>query len=1089
MSARPARKRSPPRSSPSAGATALRRRLRELEQRYELVMSAVEEGVYDWNLTEDTIFYSDSVKRAVGLPPSQLRTPDDWSKRIHPDDLPRYRAALIDHFKGKSKRFDCDYRYRARDGTWRWARQHGIALRDRRGRAVRMIGSTGDVTELKQSDLELHHARDQAVQALAEQTAVRGVLEALSRSAFDLGAVLHTLIESATRLCRAEKGFIFRLEREGYRLAVNFGASEHFREFIERHPIRPGRGTLVGRTAVEGRTVHIEDAATDPEYVWHESQRLGGFHTMLGVPIVRNGVVIGVIALWKERVEPFTPAQIALVSSFSNQALIAIENARLFHATSEALDQQIAIGEVLRMIASSPGEVQPVLDAVAERAARMCGAEHVDIFLVEPGGAVRVAATVGDLGGPLDPIPLDRRTVMGRSILDRAPLQVDDVQNAGDSLALGAQLARKYGHRTVLGVPLLRENEPLGTILLRRAEVRPFEDKDIALLKTFADQAAIAIDTARLFSEIRESLEQQHASAEVLKVISSSIADTAPVFDKILESCQRLFAGRIVGLNLMREDGMLHLGAYHGANRPEFKRTFPYPANTDSGSGLSIVERRVVHFPDAEHGENVPPKTRQGCRTLGIKSVIFAPVLWEGRGLGAIFVGREQVSAFSEKEIALLRVFADQAAIAIENVRLFNETREALEQQTATSDILRVISASPTDVQPVFEAIVRSGVRLFAGAAVAVTRPENGEVRLMAIADRDPRQAQKWRKGFPVPLTRGYMHGAAILDCRRIDMPDVREMSEQFAAGKENFAATGYRAMTVVPMVKDHAAIGTLSVVRLEPGPLSGKQIALLETFADQAVIAIENVRLFNEIEQKSRQLEAASRHKSEFLANMSHELRTPLNAIIGFTRIVMRRSRDQIEPQQYENLEKILASGQHLLALINSVLDLAKVESGHVDINPSEVALAPVLEQCVRTVEPLIKGDAVSLVREFDGALPQVYVDEDKLRQIVLNLLGNAVKFTARGSVRLHAHANDGSVAIAVVDTGIGIPPDKLNVIFEEFEQVDASSTRVHGGTGLGLAIARRLARLMGGEIVAESVLGSGSRFTLTLPARYRAG
>jgi len=876
-------------------------------------MSAVEEGVYDWNLTEDTIFYSDSVKRAVGLPPSQLRTPDDWSKRIHPDDLPRYRAALIDHFKGKSKRFDCDYRYRARDGTWRWARQHGIALRDRRGRAVRMIGSTGDVTELKQSDLELHHARDQAVQALAEQTAVRGVLEALSRSAFDLGAVLHTLIESATRLCRAEKGFIFRLEREGYRLAVNFGASEHFREFIERHPIRPGRGTLVGRTAVEGRTVHIEDAATDPEYVWHESQRLGGFHTMLGVPIVRNGVVIGVIALWKERVEPFTPAQIALVSSFSNQALIAIENARLFHATSEALDQQIAIGEVLRMIASSPGEVQPVLDAVAERAARMCGAEHVDIFLVEPGGAVRVAATVGDLGGPLDPIPLDRRTVMGRSILDRAPLQIDDVQNAGDSLALGAQLARKYGHRTVLGVPLLRENEPLGTILLRRAEVRPFEDKDIALLKTFADQAAIAIDTARLFSEIRESLEQQHASAEVLKVISSSIADTAPVFDKILESCQRLFAGRIVGLNLMREDGMLHLGAYHGANRPEFERTFPYPANTDSGSGLSIVERRVVHFPDAEHGENVPPKTRQGCRTLGIKSVIFAPVLWEGRGLGAIFVGREQVSAFSE--IALLRVFADQAAIAIENVRLFNE------------------------------------------------------------------------------------------------------------------------------------------------------------------------------IEQKSRQLEAASRHKSEFLANMSHELRTPLNAIIGFTRIVMRRSRDRIEPQQYENLEKILASGQHLLALINSVLDLAKVESGHVDINPSEVALAPVLEQCVRTVEPLIKGDAVSLVREFDGALPQVYVDEDKLRQIVLNLLGNAVKFTARGSVRLHAHANDGSVAIAVVDTGIGIPPDKLNVIFEEFEQVDASSTRVHGGTGLGLAIARRLARLMGGEIVAESALGSGSRFTLTLPARYRAG
>jgi signal transduction histidine kinase len=418
----------------------------------------------------------------------------------------------------------------------------------------------------------------------------------------------------------------------------------------------------------------------------------------------------------------------------------------------------------------------------------------------------------------------------------------------------------------------------------------------------------IAIQNVRMFNDTHEALEQQKASGEVLKAISSSIADTAPVFDKILESCQRLFAGTIVGLNLVREDGMLHIGAYQGAHREDFERIFPIPLTPESGSGLCMLERRVVHYPDAERDE-VPDRTQRGCRAIGVKSVIFAPVLWEGRGFGAIFVGRDRTSSFSEKEIALLRTFADQAAIAIENARLFREIR------------------------------------------------------------------------------------------------------------------------------------------------------------------------------QKSAQLEVASRHKSEFLANMSHELRTPLNAIIGFTRIVMRRSREALEPKQHENLERILTSSEQLLALINSILDLSKVEAGRVELHPGEVGLAPVLEQCMRTVEPLAK---VTLVKEFDGELPRMYVDEEKLRQIVINLLSNAVKFTQRGAIRVKAQAANGSVEIAVSDTGIGIAPDKLELIFQEFEQADASSTRVYGGTGLGLAIARRLARLMGGDISAESVLGSGSTFHLTLPLRY---
>jgi len=348
-----------------------------------------------------------------------------------------------------------------------------------------------------------------------------------------------------------------------------------------------------------------------------------------------------------------------------------------------------------------------------------------------------------------------------------------------------------------------------------------------------------------------EALEQQKASAEVLGAISSSISDTAPVFDKIIESCGRLFAGRIVGLNLVGEDGMLRVGAYHGAHRDEFERIFPSTFTVESGSGLSIIERRVVHFPDVEHGEGVPARTRRGCETLGIKSVIFAPVLWEGRGMGAIWVGRDHIAPFSQNEIALLRTFADQAAIAIENVRLFKETTEALKQQTATADILRVISSSPTDVQPVFEAIVRSGIRLFEGAGVTVARPDDGQVRLMAIAERDPERVRRWKERFPFPLTREYMHAVAILDRMEIDVPDAQAYEGgPLAAGIRNFLATGNRAITIVPMLRADAVIGTISVIRVTPGPLKEKQFALLRTFADQAEIAIENVRLFNETKE-----------------------------------------------------------------------------------------------------------------------------------------------------------------------------------------------------------------------------------------------
>jgi PAS domain S-box-containing protein len=924
MKARRARR---PRTVGATNATALRTRLRrakkrlqEVEQHYALAMEAINESIYEWDISRDRFTWSPTtMQRVIGVPPEMLKTIRDWQARVHPDDFAQFRAATIAHLKGETPSLECDYRYRALDGTWRWARTHGAAVRDKRGRALRLIGSTGDITELKTRQRQLAEQKailettlGRAEQALGQQTATAEVLRVMAGSPSDIQPVLDSILASASRLCKASFAAVFLYDGESLTNAAQLNASPAFAEFLRNMRARPSRETTTRRCALEHRTIHTQDLVNDPDFSPPAAQRRENVRTALSVPMLREDRLVGVITLWRPEVRPFSEEQIQLVQTFADQAVIAIENVRLFKETREALEQQRALAEVLGRMSGSLADTKPVFDEILESCERLFEGYLVGMTLVHADGQVHLGAYRGENKEALEriyPYPLGRDSGSGQAILDGKVVHFADVGAPGsDAPAHVLRGSRAAGFKSIIFAPLIGEGRAIGALWVARRMPAPFSERQTALLETFADQAVIAIQNTRLFNEIREALEQQKASAEVLGAISSSIADARPVFDKIVDSCQRLFSGRIVGLNLLGEDNLLRIGAYHGPNRAQFERIFPV------APGTSILEQRVVHYSDTEHGADVPPPTREGCRAIGVRSVIFAPVLWKGRGLGAIFIGREHVSSFSDKEIALLK------------------------------------------------------------------------------------------------------------------------------------------------------------------------------TFADQAAIAIENVRLFKAIEEKSRQLEIASRHKSEFLANMSHELRTPLNAIIGFTRIVMRRSHDKLEPQQYENLDKILASGHHLLALINSILDLSKIEAGRVELHPAEVALPAVLEQCLRTVEPLVKPELVDLVKEFDATLPPMYVDEEKLRQIVINLLSNAVKFTQRGSVRLRAQAANGSVAIAVCDTGVGIPPDKLELIFEEFEQADASSTRLYGGTGLGLAIARRLARLMGGDVTADSVVGSGSTFRLTLPLRERA-
>jgi two-component system, NtrC family, sensor kinase len=584
--------------------------------------------------------------------------------------------------------------------------------------------------------------------------------------------------------------------------------------------------------------------------------------------------------------------------------------------------------------------------------------------------------------------------------------------------------------------------------------------------------------------ELAEAVEQQTATSEILRVISRSPAEVP--FDTIAATALRLCDAVLA--NIFTFDGeLLHIAALaipDPEQRDAVRRLYPRPPDRAQASSRAVLTRSVVAIHDTHSDPDY------ALKQFGFRSLLGVPLMRDGTPIGAIVVGRREPGPFPERQIALLQTFADQTVIAIENVRLFKELEarttqlaRSVEQLRALSEVGQAVS-STLDLETVLSTIVSRATQLASmdGGAIYEYEEGRGEFHLHAT-ERLPDELVEALRSAPIPRGEGAV-GRLATSVEPVAIRDISDEALYQSRVREILLRLGYRSLLAVPLLRESRLLGGLLVNRKSPGEFEPHVIELLKSFATQSALAIQNARLYREIEEKGRQLEVASRHKSAFLANMSHELRTPLNAIIGFTRIVMRRSQDRLEPRQYENLEKILASAHHLLSLINAVLDLAKVEAGRVEITPAEVQLIPVLEECMRTVEPLVK-EPVILVEDFCGDLPTMWVDEEKLRQILMNLLSNAAKYTAAGSIRVQARATNGSVTLSVIDTGIGIAAHELDLVFEEFEQAGARSTREYGGTGLGLAIARRLARLMGGDIRAESVLGAGSTFTLTLPVR----
>src|SRR5262249_5030857 len=567
----------------------------------------------------------------------------------------------------------------------------------------------------------------------------------------------------------------------------------------------------------------------------------------------------------------------------------------------------------------------------------------------------------------------------------------------------------------------------------------------------------------------------------------TSPTNLQPVLDTLAASAAR-FCGSYHG-SIFRLDGdVLRLGAYHG---PLSSHQLSLEISVVRGFviGRSILDREAVHVADLQAETEEFPEGSAVARRLGFHTLLCVPLLREGAAIGAIGLRRIDVSPFTDKQIALAKTFADQAVIAVENVRMFTELQgktdeltQSVEQLTALGEVGQAIS-STLDLETVLNTIVSRAVQLSGldGGVVFEYDDTAEEFVPRAMTETsgalaEARRTTRIRKGEGVL-------GRTAITLEPVQVPDIALPGAYEGRLREILIDSGVRAILAVPMVRECQLIGCLGVTRNQRGDFPAETIELLRTFATQSALAIKNARLFHEIEDKGRQLEAASRHKSEFLANMSHELRTPLNAIIGFSEVLNERMFGELNEKQDEYLKDIYASGQHLLSLINDILDLSKIEAGRMELEVTDFDLPAAIDNALILVRERASRRGITLGRAIDDRVGMIRGDERKVKQVLLNLLSNALKFTPEGGrIDVRAAMNDGMAEISVTDTGVGIAPEDQEAIFEEFRQVGTADKKVEG-TGLGLALSRKFIELHGGRIWVKSHVGQGSTFTFTIP------
>jgi GAF domain-containing protein/HAMP domain-containing protein/anti-sigma regulatory factor (Ser/Thr protein kinase) len=934
-------------------------------------------------------------------------------------------------------------------------------------------------------------------ESLEQQTATADVLGVINASRGDLQPVFEAMVEKARRLCEADAGHLALPVGDDYRSIAVSAMSPEMTELIQSISYAPGRGTAVGRALAERRPVQISDIGADNEHIGRQAARMGFIRTILGVPLLREGEAIGAFGLSRQRVEPFSDRQIDLVRTFADQAVIAIESTRLLSELRESLEQQTATAEVLSVINASPGDLTPVFDAMVEKALRLCQAKYGGLALFE-GDHYLAQSTRGFpeqlvefVTQPLRILPDSAPDLLRRG--EDIVHMLDAADTSPEQRWPGLQAIIDFGKaRTCLWVGLRKDDAIVGFFSIYRQEVRAFSEREIELVRNFAAQAVIAIENARLLTELRESLEQQTATAEILRVISSSSTDIQPVFDVIVRRFASL-CGSVFSVICTFDGELVHFAGGFGFSAAQFREMkSKYPVRVDDRSVLSsraILARTPVHIDDVLSD----PDYDRGHASVGSwRRMLAVPMLRGGEPLGAIVAAWAEPGATPNQHEHLLKVFADHAVIAIENARLLTELRartdelmRSVEELRALGEISQAVN-STLNVETVLSTIVAKAAQLSGteAGAIYVFDDSAREFHLRStygmdqelidalehqhIGLEDPNVAEAFRQTEPIQVP----------DLRATARSELNEISLR----------AGFCARLVAPLARGGDVVGMLVLRRRAPGEFPQNTISLVQTFAAQSALAIQNARLFQEIADKGRELEVASKHKSQFLANMSHELRTPLNAILGYTELILDALYGEPPEKMRAVLERVQTNGKHLLGLINDVLDLSKIEAGQLTLSLSDYSMTNLVHGVYAAVEPLAAQKNLALTTKIAASLPSGHGDERRLSQVLLNLVGNAIKFTDKGEVAIEASLLDGSFNLAVRDSGPGIAVADQVKIFEEFQQVDNTLTKQKGGTGLGLAISKRIVEMHGGRILVDSELGKGSTFTIELPVDARA-